>query len=92
MKKTFKVKVDLSTWRWLRAFARANSNTQLNQGKVTPGTLLAQAAACMADHAGRDTDSWRSRSAQLLLDASGYQGAIKFNQQMRLQKMDGRTP
>jgi hypothetical protein len=87
MAKTIKVKVDDSTWRWLRAFARVNSHTQDNQHKVTPAELLSQAAVCMAEHAGRDTKfNWRASVAARLLDASGYQKSIPFNQQEKLRK------
>ncbi len=64
-KKTLTVQVDPSTLRWLIALARAN--------KVEPATLLAQAAFCMADYAGRRVGSWEASQAGEMLVASGWQ-------------------
>ncbi len=72
------VEVDASTWRWLRAFARANSNTDIHPGKVTEADILAQAAFCVADHAGRRNGSWEASVAQSMMDASGYQESVGY--------------
>ena|SRR5258706_389946 len=58
------VDIDPSTFRWLTALAKAN--------EVTPGTLLAQAAFCMADYAGRRPGSWEAGQAGEMLVASGW--------------------
>ncbi|HVV01766.1 MAG TPA: hypothetical protein VHH88_10425 [Verrucomicrobiae bacterium] len=79
MKKAITVKVDESTYRWLKALANANSNSQLNQHKVTPAELLAQAAFCFADYAGRREGSWEAEVGRNLLMASGYQESIPFS-------------
>jgi hypothetical protein len=85
------VKIDNSTYRWLCALAQANSNTQLNQKKVTAGELLAQAAFCMGDYAGRRIGSWEAEAAQPLLVASGYQAKIPAGKIDRLLKRETRA-
>ena len=87
--KKINVQLDASTWRWLSALAKANSNTQLNQHKVTPQELLAQAAFCFADYAGRRDGSWEAHAGAQLLTPSGYQEKINRVLVERLQKREG---
>lgn len=89
--KSVKVKLDASTWRWLRAYAKANSNTQLNNHKVTPEDLLEQAAFCFGDAAGRRDGSWEADVGGNMLIASGFQAKIAADKIQRLQAQDGRA-
>lgn len=86
--KTVTVKLDPSTHRWLNALAKANSHTELNAGTVTPEKLLAQAAFCIADYAGRRDGSWEADVARSLLLASGYQQLMSAAQQQRLSRWE----
>lgn len=67
------VRLDESTHRWLSELAKANSNTELNPGKINMAQLLAKAAFCFADHAGRREGSWEADVGRNLLLAAGYQ-------------------
>lgn len=90
-RKTVKVKLDPSTWRWLRALAEANSNTELNGHEVKPGDLLGQAAFCIADAAGRH-HGWRADVGGHFLHPTGYQGKIPLAKVTKLQTQDRRSP
>src|SRR2546423_1916700 len=86
MEKSITVKVDESTYRWLSAFASVqgkDENTTKSR-RATPAKLLAQAAFCMADYAGRRDGSWESDVAKQLLYASGFQGTLPFKKRERL--------
>lgn len=86
--KTLKVEISASTFRWLRALARGNSKTEMNPGVVTVEDLLAQAAFCMADAAGRRTGSWEADVAQRMLESSGYQAGPDWEEADRCRKLD----
>lgn len=88
--KTVKVKLDPSTLRWLRAFAKVNSKTQLNSHNVTPAKLLGEAAFCLADSAGRH-HGWRADLGGSMLLACGFQEKIPLSKLMRLQTQDRRA-
>lgn len=75
--KKITVKVDESTFRWLKAFAKAQSGSTLNPEKVTAGDLLGSAAFCIADHAGRRTGSWEAEVGRQMMVSSGYQNSIE---------------
>lgn len=85
-----KVKVDVSTWRWLRALARANSKATEFQpaAKLTEADILAQAAFCFADAAGRRAGSWEASVGQSLLDSSGFQQTVTGADWQRCEKLD----
>lgn len=70
--KKITVTVDASTWRWLGALARANQKADMLLAPSTREGILAQAAFCFADAAGRRTGSWEASVGQSLLDSSGY--------------------
>lgn len=88
--KTVKVKIDASTHRWLRALAKANSNTQLNAKKITPAHLVAEAAFCLADYAGRHCGSKADVGGNLLL-CCGFGETIAAQKMMRLKAQDRRA-
>ena len=83
-RKTVTVNLDESTHRWLTELAKANSGTELNPGQVSAAKLIAQAAFCMADYAGRRPGSWEADVARSLLFASGYQSPIGALRQDKL--------
>ena len=87
--KTLRVKVDPSTHRWLAALAQANSKSQLNPKEVKPEHLLAEAAFCLADAAGRH-HGWRADIGGSLLQANNYGEKIPFDKMMALQTEDRR--
>lgn len=89
-KRKLTVELDVSTWRWLRALARANSNSKpFNEGHtVTAEEMLAQAAFCFADAAGRRTGSWEASVGQSMLDSSGYQASVPYSDYDRCQRLD----
>ena len=78
--KRIRVEVDDSTYRWLVALAKANAvnNKCGMELDSTPGGLLAQAAFCFADYAGRRTGSWEADVGGNLLIASGFQNAVVY--------------
>jgi hypothetical protein len=88
--KTIAVKVDDSTYRWLAALAKANSiNNECGmEDQSTPGGLLAQAAFCFADHAGRRTGSWEAYVGRQMLDASGFQNEVSYKDNDRCAAQD----
>lgn len=88
--KEVKVKLDASTWRWLRAYAKANSHMQLTPHKVRPEELLKHAAFCLADAAGRHHGS-RGDVGQNLLLCCGFQEQIPAETIKRLRAQDGRA-
>lgn len=71
--KKLTVEVDVSSWRWLRALARANAKSDLPLANSTPEGILAQAAFCFADAAGRRSGSWEADVGRNLLYSSGFQ-------------------
>jgi hypothetical protein len=68
--KKIKVRLDASTWRWLRALTRNRSENCL--GKPTARGGLQQAAFRMADCAGRRQGAWTAEVARRMLESSGY--------------------
>jgi hypothetical protein len=88
--KTVTVYLDSSTHRWLTALAKANSKTDLNPGKVNAAQLLAQAAFCFADHAGRRHGSWEAEAGRAMLFASGYQQPIGALKQTKMAEREER--
>lgn len=82
--KTVTVKVDESTHRWLEAFAEANCNTELTPRQIDASDLLAQAAFCIADYAGRRVGSWEADAGRQLMISSGFHETIGFDQAQRL--------
>lgn len=89
--KTVKVKIDASTHRWLRALAKANSNTQLNANKITAAHLIERAAFCFGDAAGRRDGSWEADVGINMLMACGYQEKIPADKRQRLQAQERRA-
>lgn len=73
MKKRITVELDPSTLRWLQAFARSQGGTL--SGTATAESILAQAAFCIADYAGRRPGSWEADVAGNMMIASGWQDA-----------------
>lgn len=69
-----------STKQWLLAFVKANN--------VTVEEMLAQAAFCIADYAGRREGSWEAGVGGDLVMASGYQEAITSEERERLYKRE----
>jgi hypothetical protein len=86
--KTISVEVDPSTYRWLSALAKANSFNSIHNHEVTPAELLAQAAFCLADYAGRRTGSWEANVGWNLAIPSGYQELVPMNKAAMLQRID----
>jgi hypothetical protein len=83
------VKLDPSTRSWLLALARKN--------KTTAAALLAQAAFCFADAAGRRRGSWEADVANSLLVSSGFSASVSdsdFNlcHHLDVQRMNRRKP
>lgn len=66
--KTFTIEVPASVWRWLRALAREN--------RVRTEDMLARAARCMAEAAGRNPGSPEADVGRRLLYSGGYNGDI----------------
>lgn len=66
--KTFTIVVPASVWRWLRALAKEN--------RVRAEDMLARAAECMADAAGRTTGSPEADVGRRLLYSGGYNGNV----------------
>ncbi len=83
-KVTVQVQLDLSTAAWLAAFAKANSDTELFPGPVTPSRILEQAAFCFADAVGRREGSWEADVGRTMLLASGFGLKIPDNVAGRL--------
>ena len=75
--RTIKVTMDASTWRWLRALARAHEKSDLPLAPATPAGLLAQAAFCFADAAGRRPGSWEADVGRSMLISSGFQEDLR---------------
>lgn len=73
--KTLRVRVSESTHRWLSALAAANVENRAGVGS-TAADLLAQAAFCFADYAGRRTGSWEAGVGGAMLISSGIQNPV----------------
>jgi hypothetical protein len=78
--RTFTIEVSASIWRWLRALAREN--------KVRAEDMLARAAWCMADAAGKNPTSPESDIGRRLLYSGGYNGDISPADSDRLRRED----
>ena len=76
------LKVSASTHRWLTAFAKANG--------ITAGELLAQAAFCFADHAGRRSGSWEGSVAGDMARSCGYQQEIHWQARIKIIEREDR--
>ena len=78
--RTFTIEVSASIWRWLRALAREN--------KVRAEDMLARAAWCMADAAGKNPTSPESDIGQRLLYSGAYNDDISPANIDRLRRED----
>jgi hypothetical protein len=74
--KRITVKVTDSTFRWLTALAKANSENAAGI-EPTASALLSQAAFCFADYAGRRPGSWEADVGGSLLRSSGIHNEIE---------------
>jgi len=70
------VPLDESTHNWLLELAKANN--------VQVCDLLAQAAFCFADNAGRREGSWEASAARAMLVSSGYAGFVDWDGRKKL--------
>lgn len=68
-RKVLRLTIDEETWAWLLLIAQQTD--QAPAGKHTVPQLLAQAALCMADAAGRRPGSWEAEVGRNLLQRSG---------------------
>lgn len=82
------VEVDASTYRWLRALGRANDKAPNRLGEAGAEGILAQAAFCIADCAGRRTGSWEASVAESLLTSSGYVTEVPYPESERCRRYD----
>jgi hypothetical protein len=89
--KKITVRLDLSTWRWLQALARANKSAEILMSPSTPAGLLEQAAFCFADAAGRRTGSWEADVGRSMLVSSGFQEELSAADHARCARADERA-
>lgn len=85
--KKISVTVDDSTYRWLLELANANG-VNIGEIEATPAGLLAQAAFCFADYAGRRPGSWEADVGGSLLNSSGVHATIGWEAFDRCLKVD----
>ena len=78
--KSFTIEVSASIWRWLRALAKEN--------RVRAEDMLARAAWCMADGAGRNPTTPEADVGRRLLYSGGYVGDIPPPEIDRLRRED----
>jgi len=91
-RKKVTVYLDLSTHRWLAAYAKANSGDhRLGYGparRVTARKLLTHAAFCVADFAGRKPGSWQALGALHIMMPAGYQERIAADVLAKLERRE----